>query len=1683
MKVTKRIISLILCFAMILSMGITGVSAEQTNNLLVNADFELGSGTPGKTTSTIDGWEKSNGGWMNNNEHGGEYGFYLNTSNAYIQQTVEIPVTTTYMLSAWLAGKGIISVSYEGGEEIASQTHGVDKYDEIVFSNLELKAGDRITVKVVPNGGWINGDDFIFTTAGAYDEVFIQAVINRIDALGTITASSKVAIEAARAAYEDLSDENKAQVTNYDELVAAEQALAAILAQQVVDKIDAIGEVTASSSSAISAARSAYEALNDAAKALVSNYQTLVKAENALSLVKSKDVMAMIDELGEITADSRAAVLAARDAYDKLTAKQKEQVLNLPVLEAAEEVLAELGLYIERRMTPIMGWSSWNEYNVEINDQLFYDMIDAMVELGLVDAGYTYFNIDDGYQGGRDEETGLVVSNPEKFPDGMKVIADYAHEHGMKAGIYSDCGYNTCASVSHGQGTDPSWYTGEAGNGYGLGVGLYGNWYEDMYQYFIDWGYDFIKIDWCGGRDFQPQALDQETEYTRISGYIDQMELIKGEDIIYNVCCWKFPGEWVTDVADSWRSGGDIQANFNSVLGQLDAVAALAEYHGPGHVHDMDMLQVGRGMTVYEDMSHFGMWCMLSVPLVLGHDVTTTSAETLEIITNEELIAIDQDPAVIMAEVVWNKSGVQLWEKPLGSEDSNVKAIALLNRNNYDSVATVNWSDVGFSGDVQVRDLWTHEDLVVGDSYTVTLPAHGCAILKVSGDATISDAVIKATEEDMPLLVNLEGEGTLDWADLSKNTEKDGAFVINAESNSQVSLKSVTTGRVAKFYIAGAAIVTATLDGKQVTEPVSGPCVYEIEYAGELNGTDLVVTVEGSHINAVTVADAEGAINATNQLLATATEAEVDVTEAEEYVSFDGTSAEGTLFDYATAAGAEISNPGAVQFNVHDYFELYLPASATLTKAQIPYAICNGSATVTIDNGEITEKVDLYDISGGTAETLTVWYTAAEDVRVRFELDSTFAEDTFLSVFGIGLTEETAAAVMDSPVVTEEDGVLTITANTLGTGTVPMTAEIFTADGTRVAEEAIPVIVDGDVKITIEIPADFETGTLKVRLSSGDAYEIALPIVDETIPEEIPNIGNLLAKELLADGGILVDTRSVEEFEEGHIEGAINIPYNTILENAPELLTDKDQNIVVYCSAGKRSAQAQMALMGMGYTSVHNIGAMSNWYIEPNIALTEAVDGMKEGDQFAVVFTANPYEEDLVLYCSMGKDSTFEDAKVVPASHMVSLTGDGWVKAYLTYKGEVILTKEVKMPLLVNLEIPEWDVDVYMTELEWTTNTSDWKAANKNKSIEGRTLTIAGNTFDNGIGAHAVSHIVAEIPEGMNRFVAVAGADDEVATSVASYDYADMQFAVYIDGQLMEQSMIMPFGYYYIFDVTFPVGSKTIELVIDKGGDGVNCDHGDWGVAGFIAATQEEIDAAAAEKVMNKIEALGEITSLEQEAAVVAAREAYEALTEEQKDLVGEEFIAALEAAEAAIEELKKPVENPFEDVAETEYYFDPVMWAVKEGITAGTSATTFEPEKGCTRAQVVTFLWRAAGEPTVESENPFTDVPATEYYYNAVLWAVSEGITQGTDPGVFSPEDVCTRAQIVTFLYRFAGEPEVESENPFQDVDAVEYYYNPVLWAVNNGITQGTDPGVFSPEDVCTRAQIVTFLYRYIAK
>lgn len=383
----------------------------------------------------------------------------------------------------------------------------------------------------------------------------------------------------------------------------------------------------------------------------------------------------------------------------------------------ADETVRDDQSKVLRPKVPIMGWASWNNYRVNINEKIIKAQADALVETGLMNAGYNYINIDDGFFGGRDENGKLLV-HTERFPNGMKNLADYIHEKGLKAGIYTDAGINTCASY---------WDKDTIG----VGMGLYGHERNDLTLMLDDWDYDFIKVDWCGGEWL---GLDDETRYTKIGNIIREIK----PEAVYNVCRWEFPGEWVINTADSWRISGDIANTFESVMHIVDQNADLWKYSGPGHVNDMDMLQVGRGMSFEEDKTHFSMWCMLSSPLIAGNDLTNISKATLEILTNDELIAINQDPLVYQARRIKDNGDTEVWAKPLISTMSGKVAVALLNRSARDQEINFKMEEVGIDSGkkYKVRDLWKHKNITFNkDKLSMVVPAHGIVVLKIQGES------------------------------------------------------------------------------------------------------------------------------------------------------------------------------------------------------------------------------------------------------------------------------------------------------------------------------------------------------------------------------------------------------------------------------------------------------------------------------------------------------------------------------------------------------------------------------------------------------------------------------------------------------------------------------------------------------------------------------------------------------------------------------------------------------------------------------------------------------------------------------------------------------------------------------------------------------------------------------------
>lgn len=373
-----------------------------------------------------------------------------------------------------------------------------------------------------------------------------------------------------------------------------------------------------------------------------------------------------------------------------------------------------------RPQVPIMGWSSWNHFRINIDEAMIREQAEAMASNGMKNAGYRFINIDDGFFGGRDAE-GNLSSYDLRFPSGMKSLADFIRAKGLKPGIYSEAGSNTCGSIYD---NDPR----------GVGVGLFGHEERDLKLMLIDWGYDFIKVDWCGGLR---QNLSEQEQYTKISGIIRRLK----PEAVYNVCRWQYPGNWVKSIADSWRISGDIEPTFGSVMHIVDLCEPHWKHSGPGGFNDMDMLQVGRGMSETEDRTHFTMWCMMNSPLLAGNDLRSMTPATLAILTHPELIALNQDPLAYQARRLRDDGDTELWAKPLGKTDGGDIAVTLLNRGKVSATISFDLKEIGIDAtrSYAIRDLWQRKNLETASRQprrSFTVPSHGVVALRIKGKPT-----------------------------------------------------------------------------------------------------------------------------------------------------------------------------------------------------------------------------------------------------------------------------------------------------------------------------------------------------------------------------------------------------------------------------------------------------------------------------------------------------------------------------------------------------------------------------------------------------------------------------------------------------------------------------------------------------------------------------------------------------------------------------------------------------------------------------------------------------------------------------------------------------------------------------------------------------------------------------------
>ncbi len=387
---------------------------------------------------------------------------------------------------------------------------------------------------------------------------------------------------------------------------------------------------------------------------------------------------------------------------------------------------------------PTMGWSSWNTYHVNISDSLIVRQADAMVAKGLKAAGYLNVNIDDGFFGYRDEN-GKMHPHPQRFPNGLRWVSDHIHSLGLIPGIYSDAGGNTCGSMYD---DDPN----------GIGAGMYGHEEQDADLYFNEWNFDFIKIDYCGAG--HQLNLDEEKRYGEIKAAIDRT--VKGKKVAINICRWAFPGTWAKHLAKSWRISPDIRPRWSSVKRIIEMNMYLSAYCSDGHYNDMDMLEVGRGMKPNEDEVHFGMWCLLSSPLLIGCDLTTIKEPALNLIKNPELIALNQDPLGLQAYVVQHDGEGYVFVKDILKERGRTRAVALYNPSDSVCRFSVPLSVLEFEGKVKLRDLIKREDMKsVKDSIVRELPARSVLILRAEGDRIAEPSLYEAEWAYLPCYDNL----------------------------------------------------------------------------------------------------------------------------------------------------------------------------------------------------------------------------------------------------------------------------------------------------------------------------------------------------------------------------------------------------------------------------------------------------------------------------------------------------------------------------------------------------------------------------------------------------------------------------------------------------------------------------------------------------------------------------------------------------------------------------------------------------------------------------------------------------------------------------------------------------------------------------------------------------------------
>ncbi|XP_018827045.2 alpha-galactosidase-like [Juglans regia] len=348
--------------------------------------------------------------------------------------------------------------------------------------------------------------------------------------------------------------------------------------------------------------------------------------------------------------------------------------------------------------TPPMGWNSWNHFGCQIEEKLIRQTADAMVSTGLAAIGYEYINLDDCWAESNRDSVGNLVPKASTFPSGIKALADYVHSKGLKLGIYSDAGNQTCAKAMPGS----------------LG-------YEEQdAKTFATWGIDYLKYDNCNTDGTSPKE-----RYPKMSKAL----MNSGRSIFFSLCEWgrEDPATWAPGIGNSWRTTGDIRDNWNSMISRADKNDKWASYAAPGGWNDPDMLEVGNGgMTTEEYRAHFSIWALVKAPLLIGCDVRAMDDVTFELLSNEEVIAVNQDKLGAQGKKVKKDGDLEVWAGPL----SNKKvAVVLWNKGPSKATVTAYWSDISLESTtvVSARDLWAHStQSAVQGQLSVVLESHAC---------------------------------------------------------------------------------------------------------------------------------------------------------------------------------------------------------------------------------------------------------------------------------------------------------------------------------------------------------------------------------------------------------------------------------------------------------------------------------------------------------------------------------------------------------------------------------------------------------------------------------------------------------------------------------------------------------------------------------------------------------------------------------------------------------------------------------------------------------------------------------------------------------------------------------------------------------------------------------------------